>query len=35
MPEPDYAGGDGPGFLPLIVGTIVILAILVALQSCW
>jgi uncharacterized membrane protein len=34
MPEPDYAGGDGPGFLWLFAGTIAVVIVFVTLKSC-
>ncbi len=34
MPEPNYAGGDPPGLLSLILGSLVVLILLLVMQSC-
>ena len=34
MPEPDYAGGDGPGFLVFLMGTVAVVIVFVLIKSC-
>ena len=34
MPEPNYAGGDPPGLLSLVLGTAVIVILFLLLKSC-
>ncbi len=34
MPEPNYANGDPPGLLSLVIGTIVVLMLLFLVKSC-
>ena len=34
MPDPDYAGGDPPGVIGLVVGFVVVFFLLLTFKSC-
>ena len=34
MPEPNYASGDGPGLVAIVVSAVVVFLLLALLKSC-
>jgi hypothetical protein len=34
MPDPGYTDGDGPGFVGLFLGTVVIVIVFLIIKSC-